>query len=143
MQEIYNRTVEVPIRISKGASEEAALRKLERWPREAALSIVLDESGGNFKNMVEFTAHDYGLALGEKKWDVDAGGDTIRARMVWDMLKDGEVKGRALLTVEVPKRPQGEEAGSNVYVARVTYRIEIDEEVLQSSTTAGIVEFSL
>ncbi len=143
MQEIYGRSVEVPIRISKGASEDAALKKLERWPREAALSIVLDESGGNFKNMVEFTAHDYGLTLGEKKWDVDSSGDEVKARMTWDLLRDGEVKGRALLTVEIPKRPQAEESGSNVYVARVTYKIELDEEILQSSTTAGIVEFNL
>jgi len=48
---VYETEIEVPIRFSKDTPEEARLRRLERWPREAGLSQPLGE-GGSFTNMV-------------------------------------------------------------------------------------------
>lgn len=143
MQTVYNRRVEVPIRISKSADEQARVRKLERWPREAGLSIVLDESGSNFQKLVQIYAADYGLELGEKKWDVKVEGDVIKASLEVPLLKSGEVRGRALMRAEIPKAPSGEEGNNFVYTASVEYSIELDEKTLSESTTAGMVEFSL
>ncbi|ABP49820.1 MULTISPECIES: hypothetical protein [Pyrobaculum] len=143
MYRVYDRRVEIPIRISKGADEQARLRKLERWPREAGMTVVLDESGSNFSKLVQIYAADYGLELGEKKWDVKTEGDTIRAKLEIPLLKGGEVKGVAVMDVQIPKTPGGEEGNNVVYTADVQYYIEIDEQVLAESTTSGVVEFTL
>ena len=63
MYRVYERKVQVPIRISKGADEQSRLRKLERWPREAGVSVVLDESGSNFNKLVLIYAADYGMEV--------------------------------------------------------------------------------
>lgn len=143
MYRVYDRRVQLPIKISKGADEQARLRKLERWPREAGTTVVLDESGSNFNKLVQIYAADYGLELGEKKWDVKSEGESVKARLEIPMLKGGEVKGRAVMEAEIPKAPSGEEGNSVVYTADVHYYIEIDEQVLAESTTSGIVEFTL
>ncbi|WP_243680068.1 hypothetical protein [Vulcanisaeta souniana] len=33
---VYERDLEIPIKISKSASEDARRKRLERWPREPA-----------------------------------------------------------------------------------------------------------
>ncbi|RFA98110.1 hypothetical protein [Pyrobaculum aerophilum] len=143
MYRVYDRRVQLPIKISKGADEQARLRRLERWPREAGTTVVLDESGSNFNKLVQIYAADYGLELGEKKWDVKTEGESIKARLEIPMLKSGEVKGRAVMEAEIPKAPSGEEGNNAVYTADVHYYIEIDEQVLAESTTSGVVEFTL
>ncbi|ACB39189.1 hypothetical protein [Pyrobaculum neutrophilum] len=143
MHRVYERRVEIPIRISKGADEQARIRKLERWPREAGTSVVLDESGSNFGKLVQIYAADYGLEVGEKKWDIKTEGDAVRARLEIPLLKAGEAKGRAVMEAAIPKTPAGEEGNNYVYKAEVEYYIEIDEQVLAESTTSGMVEFSL
>ncbi|AFA40301.1 hypothetical protein Pogu_2274 [Pyrobaculum oguniense TE7] len=143
MYRVYDRRVEIPIRISKGADEQARLRKLERWPREAGMTVVLDESGSNFSKLVQIYAADYGLEVGEKKWDVKTEGDAIRAKLEIPLLKGGEVKGVAVMDAQIPKTPGGEEGNNVVYTADVHYYIEIDEQILAESTTSGVVEFTL
>jgi len=143
MYRVYERKMQIPIRISKGADEQARLKKLERWPREAGTTVVLDESGSNFIKLVQIYAADYGMELGEKKWDVKTEGDVIRARLEMPLLKGGEPKGVAVMDATIPKAPTGEEDNNYVYTAEVLYYMEIDEQVLAESTTSGMVEFSL
>jgi hypothetical protein len=143
MYRVYERRMQVPIRISKGADEQARLKKLERWPREAGATVVLDESGSNFGKLVQIYAADYGLEVGEKKWDVKTEGDAVKARLEIPLLKGGETKGRAVMEAAIPKTPTSEEGNNYVYTADVQYYIEIDEQVLAESTTSGMVEFSL
>ncbi|MGC9049756.1 hypothetical protein [Pyrobaculum sp.] len=143
MYRVYDRKMEIPIKISKGADEQARVRKLERWPREAGMTVVLDESGSNFSKLVQIYAADYGLELGEKKWDVKTEGDSIKARLEIPLLKGGDTKGRAVMEAQIPKTPSGEEGNNVVYTAEVQYYIEIDEQVLAESTTSGVVEFTL
>jgi hypothetical protein len=143
MYRVYDRKMELPIKISKGADEQARLRKLERWPREAGMTVVLDDSGSNFSKLVQIYAADYGLEVGEKKWDVKTEGDSIRARLEIPLLKGGDAKGRAVMEAQIPKTPSGEEGNNVVYTAEVQYYIEIDEQVLAESTTSGVVEFTL
>jgi len=143
MYKVYERRVEVPIRISKGADEQARLRKLERWPREAGTTVVLDESGSNFGKLVQIYAADYGLEQGQKTWDVKTEEGAIKARLEIPLLKGGEVKGRAVMEAAIPTTPTGEEGNNYVYTAQVNYYIEIDEQVLAESTTSGVVEFNL
>ena len=143
MYRVYERKVQVPIRISKGADEQSRLRKLERWPREAGVSVVLDESGSNFNKLVQIYAADYGMEVGQKNWDVKTEGGEVRARLEIPLLKGGDVKGRAVMEAPIPKTPTGEEGNNYVYTADVLYYVEIDEQVLSESTTSGMVEFSL
>ncbi|MEM1598205.1 MAG: hypothetical protein QXP31_06430 [Pyrobaculum sp.] len=143
MYRVYERKVQVPIRISKGADEQSRLRKLERWPREAGVSVVLDESGSNFNKLVQIYAADYGMEVGQKNWDVKTEGGEVRARLEIPLLKGGDVKGRAVMEATIPKTPTGEEGNNYVYTADVLYYVEIDEQVLSESTTSGMVEFSL
>jgi len=143
MYRVYERKMQLSIKISKGADEQARLRKLERWPREAGTTVVLDESGSNFGKLVQIYAADYGLELGEKKWDINTEGDAIRAKLEIPLRKGGEVRGRAVMDATIPKTPAGEEGNNYVYTADVLYYMEIDEQVLAESTTSGMVEFSL
>ncbi|MEM1519498.1 MAG: hypothetical protein QXF78_04635, partial [Pyrobaculum sp.] len=140
MYKVYDRRVEIPIRISKGADEQTRLRKLERWPREAGMSVVLDESGSNFSKLVQIYAADYGLEVGQKNWEVKTDGGAVRARLEIPLLKAGEIKGRAVMNAEIPTTPEGEEGNNYVYKAAVVYYIEIDEATLAESTTSGMVE---
>jgi hypothetical protein len=143
MYRVYERSVEVPIRISKTADEQARLRRLERWPRESGLSLVLDESGSNFNKLMQMYASDYGLELGEKRWSADSSGDEVKAGLEVPLLKAGQTKGRAVMQARIPKRPPAQEGNNYVYTADVQYYIEIDEQVLAKATTSGMVEFSL
>ncbi|MEZ0318854.1 MAG: hypothetical protein ABWK05_02530 [Pyrobaculum sp.] len=143
MYRVYERRLQVPIRISKGADEQSRLRKLERWPREAGVSVVLDESGSNFNKLVQIYAADYGLEVGQKSWDVKTEGGEVRAKLEIPLLKGGDVKGKAVMETTIPKTPSGEDGNNYVYTADVLYYIELDEQVLAESTTSGVVEFSL
>lgn len=143
MYRVYDRRVEIPIKISKGADEQTRIRKLERWPREAGMSVVLDESGSNFNKLVQIYAADYGLEVGQKNWDIKTEGGSVKAKLEIPLLKSGETRGKAVMAVEIPTTPQGEEGNNYVYKADVYYYIEIDEATLAESTTSGMVEFSL
>ncbi len=143
MYRVYERRLEIPIKISKSADEQTRMKKLERWPREAGLSVVLDESGSNFNKLVQIYTADYGLELGQKSWTVDAGGDLLKAKLEIPLLKGGEERGKAVMDVKISKTPTSEEGNNYVYTADVIYFIEIDEETLAESTTSGMVEFSL
>ncbi|MCC6020880.1 MAG: hypothetical protein LM577_05895 [Thermoproteaceae archaeon] len=143
MQQVYERHVEVPIRISKRADEQTRLRRLERWPREAGESVVLDESGSTFRKLLQMYAADYKLEVGQRRWDVKSEGDAIRARLDVALLRGGEVRGRAVMEAEIPKTPTGEEGESLVYTARLRYYVEIDEGVLAEAAGSGFVEFPL
>jgi len=140
---VYERSVEVPIRISRGVPDDVVLRRLERWPREAGATVVLDESGGNFQRLVQMYAHDYGLEVDGKEWStkVDEGG--VRATLRIKLTRGGEVKGIAVMDANIPRAPSSEEEGARVFTAYVTYYIEISEDVLAESTTSGLVEFTL
>lgn len=143
MYRVYERRLEIPIKISKSADEQTRMKKLERWPREAGLSVVLDESGSNFNKLVQIYTADYGLELGQKNWTVDAGGEWVKAKLEIPLLKGGGERGKAVMDVKISKTPTSEEGNNYVYTADVIYFIEIDEETLAESTTSGMVEFSL
>lgn len=143
MYRVYERRLEIPIRISKSADEQTRMRKLDRWPREAGLSVVLDESGSNFNKLVQMYTMDYGLELGQKNWAVDTSEEVLKAKLEIPLLKDGQERGKAVMNVKIPKTPTSEEGNNYIYTANVIYIIEIDEQTLAESTTSGMVEFSL
>ncbi|MFB6490630.1 MAG: hypothetical protein TU35_005190 [Thermoproteus sp. AZ2] len=143
MYRVYERSLEVPIRISKTADEQSRLRRLERWPRESGLSLVLDESGSNFNKLVQMYASDYGLELGEKKWGADSSGEEVKATLEIPLLKAGQQKGRAVMNASIPKKPSGEEGNNYVYTASLNYFIELEDDVLSEGAERGLVEFTL
>ncbi|MCG2870077.1 MAG: hypothetical protein L7H10_04915 [Vulcanisaeta sp.] len=141
---VYERDVEVPIKISKTANEEARKKRLERWPREAGLTIPLDESGTNFMQLVKSFSADYGLELGERVWDVKDVGGKYSVSMVWKLVKGNDVKGYAKVNGEIPLTPTGEEGSNVVYTARLKYTIEISNDVLsEKASVENVPEVNL
>ncbi|MFP3216337.1 MAG: hypothetical protein RXP99_03460 [Vulcanisaeta sp.] len=141
---VYERDVEVPIKISKTANEEARKKRLERWPREASLTIPLDESGTNFIQLVKSFSADYGLELGERVWDVKDVGGKYSVSMVWKLVKGNDVKGYAKVNGEIPLTPTGEEGSNVVYTARLKYTIEISNDVLsEKASVENVPEVNL
>ncbi len=141
---MYERDVEVPIKISKTANEEARKKRLERWPREAGLTIPLDESGTNFMQLVKSFSADYGLELGERVWDVKDVGGKYSVSMVWKLVKGNDVKGYAKVNGEIPLTPTGEEGSNVVYTARLKYTIEISNDVLsEKASVENVPEVNL
>ena len=142
---IYERELEVPVKISKKINEDARYKKLERWPKEAGLSVPLDDSGINFTQMVKIYASDYGIELGEKKWHVETSEDKIITRMEWKFVKNGTEVGSALMYSEVSKSPTGEEGDNYVYNYKLKYVVEIASSIVaeKASTTENIPDMSL
>jgi hypothetical protein len=141
---VYERDVEVPIKISKTANEEARKKRLERWPREAGLTIPLDESGTNFMQLVKSFSADYGLELGERVWDVKDVGGKYSVSMVWKLVKGNDVKGYAKVNGEIPLTPTGEEGSNVVYTAKLKYTIEISNDVLsEKASVENVPEVNL
>ncbi|MBP1450044.1 MAG: hypothetical protein JZD41_08650 [Thermoproteus sp.] len=143
MYRVYERSLEVPIRISKTADEQSRLRRLERWPRESGLSLVLDESGSNFNRLVQMYASDYGLELGEKRWSSESSGEEVKATLEIPLVRGGQQKGRAVMNASIPKRPSGEEGNNYVFTASLNYFIELEDDVLAEGAERGLVEFTL
>lgn len=142
LHKVYERSVEVPIRISRSAPEDVVVKKLERWPREAGTTVVLDESGGNFQRLIQMYAHDYGLEVGDKEWSVKTDEEGVRATLKVKLVRGDEVKGLAVMRADIPRRPHSEDESARIFTAYVTYHIEISEDVLAESTTRGMVEFT-
>lgn len=142
---IYERELEVPIRISKRIGEDVRTRKLERWPKEAGLSVPLDDSGVNFTQMVKMYVSDYGLELGEKKWHVESNGDKIITKMEWKIVKNGSEVGIASMSTEISKFPSGEEGDNYVYTCKLRYVIEIESNIVaeKASAVENIPDMSL
>ncbi len=133
---VYERDLETPIKISKSASEDARRKRLERWPREAGLSVPLDDSGTSFMQLVKSFSADYGLTPGERTWDVKDVGGKYSINMVWKLMRGNEEKGYARVTGEIPLTPSGEEGNNVVYTAKLKYVIEISNDVLSEKATA-------
>ncbi|PLC66995.1 hypothetical protein B7L70_09480 [Vulcanisaeta sp. EB80] len=141
---VYERDLEVPIKISKTANEEARKKRLERWPREAGLTVPLDDSGTNFMQLVKSFSTDYGLTPGERTWDVKDVGGKYSVSMVWKLMKGNEEKGYARVSGEIPLTPTGEEGSNVVYTARLKYVIEISNDVLgEKATVENVPEVNL
>jgi len=133
---VYETEVEVPIRFSKDTPEEARLRRLERWPREAGLSQPLGE-GGSFTNMVKEYATTYDLQPGERKWSVERSGDKLVVSMRWSLLRNGVEKGHADINGELSLQPT-EESGALVYTYRLRYSISVSNDVLSEKATSDL-----
>jgi hypothetical protein len=141
---VYERDLEVPIKISKSANEEARKRRLERWPREAGLSVPLDDSGTSFMQLVKSFSSDYGLTPGERTWDIKEVEGKYSIGMVWKLMKENEEKGYARVNGEIPLTPTGEEGNNVVYTAKLKYIIEISNDVLtEKSSTENVPEINL
>ncbi|WP_069808038.1 hypothetical protein [Vulcanisaeta thermophila] len=141
---VYERELETPIKISKSANEDARKRRLERWPREAGLTVPLDDSGTNFLQLVKSMASDYGLEPGERTWDVKDVGGKYSVSMVWKLMRGGEEKGYARVSGEIPQTPTGEEGNNVVYTAKLKYTIEISNDVLaEKASTENVPEVNL
>ncbi|GEM_PF-360009 len=142
---IYERELEVPIKISKKISEDAKIRKLERWPKEAGLSVPLDDSGVNFTQMVKMYVSDYGLELGEKKWHVESNSDKIVTKMEWKIVKNGNEVGIASMSTEISKFPSSEERDNYVHTCKLKYVIEIESSIVaeKASAVENIPDMSL
>ncbi len=139
---IYERYIESQIRISKNLSQDAVRKKLERWPREAGLSLTLDESGSNFMQIVKSIAADYGLELGDRSWNTREEGGKLLVELYWKMLRNGVEKGLATMKVEIPLTPAGEEGGNAIYNAKIEYKVEISNDVLaEKSGVESMPEF--
>ncbi len=133
---VYETEVEVPIRIGKNTPEEARLKRLERWPKEAGLSQPLGE-GGSFMNMVKEYSATYDLQPGERSWSIERSGDSLVIKMKWSLLRNGVEKGYASISGEIPLRPS-EEGDNFVYVARLKYSIAISNDVLSEKATSDL-----
>ncbi|MFB6470274.1 MAG: hypothetical protein TU36_003450 [Vulcanisaeta sp. AZ3] len=141
---VYERDLEVPIKISKSANEEARKRRLERWPREAGLSVSLDDSGTSFMQLVKSFSSDYGLTPGERTWDIKEVEGKYSIGMVWKLMRENEEKGYARVNGEIPLTPTGEEGNNVVYTAKLKYIIEISNDVLtEKSSTENVPEINL
>lgn len=139
---IYERDLETEISVSKKTNEEARLRRLERWPREAGLSLALDESGGNYMQIVKTTAAEYGLELGDKKWDIRREDNRIVAKLEWALLKGGQKVGVAYAEFEISLVPKEETENEVKYPAKVRYRLELSNQVLAEKASEGFVDLS-
>ncbi len=139
---IYERDLETEISVSKKTNEEARLRRLERWPREAGLSLTLDESGGNYMQIVKTTAAEYGLELGDKRWDIKREGDKILAKLEWYLLKSGQKVGTAYAEFEISLTPKEETENEVKYPAKVKYRLELSNQILAEKASEGFVDLS-
>ncbi|MGC8569838.1 hypothetical protein [Caldivirga sp.] len=133
---VYETEIEVPVRFSKDTPEEARLRRLERWPREAGLTQPLGE-GGSFTNMVKEYSSTYDLQPGERKWSIERSGDKLVVSMKWSLLKNGVEKGHADINGEIPLTPT-EEAGALVYTAKLKYSISVSNDVLSEKATSDL-----
>jgi hypothetical protein len=132
-----------PSESRRAPTNRPGLRSWRGGPGRRAPPWCWTSLGSNFGKLVQIYAADYGLEVGEKKWDIKSEGDAVKARLEIPLLKGGETKGRAVMEATIPKTPTGEEGNNYVYTADVQYYIEIDEQVLAESTTSGMVEFSL
>jgi len=139
---LYEREVETEIQVSKKVSDEARIKRLERWPREAGLSITLDESGGNFMQLMKITASEYGLELGDKKWDFKKENDKILAVLRWPLVKEGDEVGIGEAIFEIFLTPKSETDNNVVYGVQVKYRLSIRNDILSERSTEGIVDLS-
>lgn len=141
---IYDRELEVNVRISKSSSEEGRRKRLERWPREAGLSTPLDDSGMGFLQLVKSFAADYGLEPGERSWSTEEIAGKIIVRMEWKLNRGNEVKGFARMLSEINTVPVGDEKDSLIYTVRVRYTIELDNDVLaERATSSDVPEVSI
>ena len=139
---LYEREVETEIQVSKKVSDEARIKRLERWPREAGLSITLDESGGNFMQLMKITASEYGLELGDKKWDFKKENDKILAVLRWPLVKEGDEVGIGEAIFEIFLTPKSETDNNVIYGVKVKYRLSIRNDILSERSTEGIVDLS-
>jgi len=139
---VYERELDTEIQVSKKTSEEARMKRLERWPREAGLSMPLDESGGNFMQLVKVTASEYGLELGDKKWDIKKEDSKIVARLVWPLLRNGQEVGIAEAVFEIDLTPKAETESNIVYGVKVRYRLAVANSVLSEKSMEGFVDLS-
>ncbi|WP_291765596.1 hypothetical protein [Caldivirga sp. UBA161] len=136
---VYETEVEVPVRFSKDTPEEARLRRLERWPREAGLTQPLGE-GGSFTNMVKEYSSTYDLQPGERKWSIEKSGDKLIVSMRWGLLKNGVEKGHADINGEIPLTP-AEESGALVYTIKLKYSISVSNDILSEKATSDLSGF--
>lgn len=140
---VYETEITVPIRFSKDTPEEARLKRLERWPREAGLTQPLGE-GGSFNNIVKEYASTYDLQLGERKWSSEAKEGKLVVALKWGLVRNGVEKGHADIYGEIPLTPT-EEQGALVYYAKLKYSISISNDVLAEKATSdlgGLGEFN-
>ncbi|MGC8597669.1 MAG: hypothetical protein ACP5NY_07130 [Thermocladium sp.] len=138
---VYDTYVEVPIRISKTTPDEARIKRLERWPKEAGLSQPLGE-GGTFMDLVKSFARDYELEVGEKNWSNSTTEGKIIIKMEQKLLRNGTQRGAAKMEGEISLTPT-EEGGNLVYIAKLKYSIELDNDVLAEKAASDVVEFNL
>ncbi len=139
---LYEREIETDITVSKKINEEARLKRLERWPREAGLTLTLDESGGNFMQLMKITASEYGLQLGDKKWDIRVENGKLIAKLIWPFTKDGQEVGIGEAFFEIQLSPKAEDDKNFIFQAKVKYRVSISNSVLSEKSTEGIVDLS-
>lgn len=142
--EVYRRDLIVNIKVSKKVNEEARIKRLEKWPKEAGLSQPLEESGINFLQLVKTMASDYGLTTGDRSWSTKSENNKRVVYMEWKLNKDNQVKGLAKMNCIINLNPISEEGDNYVYEAQVEYKIEIANDVLtEKATTEGMPEFTL
>ena len=141
--EIYRRDLTTNIKVSKRADEQTRLRKIERWPKEAGLSLPLDETGINFLQLVRNTANEYGLTTGERNWSTKHEENKCIVSMEWKLNRGNEVKGYAKMNCVINLTPIGEEGDNLVYQAQLHYTIEISNDVIAEKASEGVPEFRL
>jgi len=143
LTKIYERELEAEIKISKKVPEDKRVAKLQRWPREAGLTITLDESGNNFLQLVKVMASDYGLEPGDKRWDIKVEEGKVIANLVWNLVKEGEVRGSATARIEIPLTPVSEDTNEITYMAKLKYTVEIASDLVTAKATEGLPEFRI
>ncbi len=136
---LYERQLETTIRVSKKTPEDARLRKLERWPREVGISMALSEDGVNFMQLVKNTAADYGVELGEKRWNVNRRDNLIAVEFELPFLKNGETVGRAYACFEVGLNPVAETDSDVEYPVKARFLIELQDKLVAEKASVSEV----
>ena len=136
---LYERTLETTVKVSKKTPEDARLRKLERWPREAGISMPLTEEGTNFMQLIKTTAADYGLELGDKKWNITKKDNTIIAEFEQAFTRSGQVVGRAYAHFEIGLSPVGESGEDLEYPVKVRLVIEVEDKIVAEKASISEV----
>ncbi len=136
---LYERYLETTVRVSKKTPEEARIRRLERWPREVGISMALSEDGVNFMQLIKNTAADYGLELGEKKWNVEKRENLVVTEFELPLLKAGEVVGRAYARFEIELKPVNETSDEIEYPVRARLLVELQEKVVAEKASVSEV----
>ncbi len=139
---VYERSLDFEIKVSRRAADDVRMRRIERWPREAGLTLPLDETGLNLLQLIKQYAADYKISPGDKSWSTRRENGKIVVELEWKLLKDGSAVGAARAVFEISLSSAREEGDNLVYPVKIKYVIELRNDVLSSARSEGLSELA-